>query len=320
MKYVITGVDGKLGGRVAENMISSANPEELIFTCPEPGRIDSELRNCWKSLGIELRQANYDDPEGMEKSFAGGTRLFMVSGVLIGDKRVRQHKNVIDAAVNAGMEHITYTSFLGATNPAYAHVYVTPDHTATEFYLRDCGLDFNVMRNNLYLENYLTTSVMLSLMSGNKWYTTAGEGKATFIAKDDSALAGSALLLGAGQGRQAYIITGSQSVSQRELCELVSNASGINIEYCPVDQEEFFRYLDSINIPRDTDQNFSASPVPWCGNDMVTNEASIAEGLLDVKSTDFTFLTCRKPRTAQDLINNYRYIWENKVTHWRDIK
>lgn len=320
MKYVITGVDGQLGGRVAQNMISSANPEELIFTCPDLSRIDTELRNCWESLGIELRQVNYDDPDGMEKSLAGGTRLFMVSGVLIGDKRVRQHKNVIDAAVKAGVEHITYTSFIGATNPAYAHVYVTPDHTATEFYLRDCGLDFNVMRNNLYLENYLTTSVMLSLMSGNKWYTTAGEGKATFIAKDDSALAGAALLLGVGKSKQAYNITGSQSVSQRELCELVSNVSGINIKYCPVDKEEFFRYLDSINIPRDTDQNFSLSPVPWCGNDMVTNESSIAEGLLDVKSTDFIFLTLRKPRKAQDMIYNYRYIWEQKVSHWRDIK
>ncbi|HDX8866178.1 TPA: NmrA family NAD(P)-binding protein [Klebsiella michiganensis] len=320
MKYVITGVDGKLGGRVAQNMISSANSEDLIFTCPEPDKIKPEVRDLWEALGIELRQVNYDNPEGMVKSFAGGARLFMVSGILVGEKRVRQHKNVIDAAVKAGIEHITYTSFLGATNPAYAHVYVTPDHTATEIYLRDCGLDFNVMRNNLYLENYLTTSVMLSLMSGNKWYTTAGEGKATFIAKDDSALAGTSLLLGAGKSRAAYNITGSQSVSQRELCELVSNISGINIEYCPVDCDEFFRYLDSMNIPRNTERDFSKSPVPWCGNDMVTNEASIAEGLLDVKSTDFSFLTCRKPRMACDLIHNYRYIWEQRVTHWRDIK
>ncbi|MEC5317724.1 NmrA family NAD(P)-binding protein [Brenneria populi subsp. brevivirga] len=320
MKYVITGVDGKLGGRVANNMIANVDPEELIFTCPAPEKIASEVRNGWESSGIELRRANYDDPDEMVKSFAGGERLFMVSGVLIGEKRVRQHKDVIDAAIKAGVEHITYTSFLGATNPAYAHVYVTPDHTATELYLRDCAIDFNVMRNNLYLENYLTTSVMLSLMSGNKWYTTAGEGKATFIAKDDSALAGAALLLGAGVSRKAYDITGSQSISQRELCDLVSKASGIDIEYCPVNSEEFFTYLDSMNIPRDTDQDFSHSPVPWCGNDMVTNEASIAEGLLDVKSGDFNFLTCRKQLTARDLINNYRYIWEQKVTHWRDIK
>lgn len=53
-----------------------------------------------------------------------------------------------------------------------AHVYVTPDHTATETYIRkrheETGVSYNFMQDNLYLENFLTTSVMLALMSGNK--------------------------------------------------------------------------------------------------------------------------------------------------------
>ncbi|NDL65837.1 NmrA family NAD(P)-binding protein [Acerihabitans arboris] len=319
MKYIVTGVDGKLGGRVAEIMIGNVYPGELIFTCPFPERIPVVISSRWARLGIELRPANYEDPEQMRQSFTGGSRLFMVSGVLIGEKRIRQHKNVISAAVEAGIEHLTYTSFLGATDPAYAHVYVTPDHTATELYLRDCGLDFNVMRNNLYLENYLTTSVMLALLSGNKWYTTAGEGKATYIAKDDSALVGAALLLGAGEKNRAYNITGIESVSQRDLCQLVSDVSGINIEYCPVEKDAFFDYLDSINIPRDTEQDFSKSPVPWCGNDMVTNEASIAEGLMDVRSDDVFSLTGKQPFTPRELLHKYSYIWEKRITHWKDI-
>ncbi len=58
------------------------------------------------------------------------------------------------------VKYITYTSFLGASDPAYAHVYVTPDHTATEAYMREVcpknGVEYNVMQDNLYLENYLT--------------------------------------------------------------------------------------------------------------------------------------------------------------------
>ena len=34
MKYLITGVDGKLSGRVAETMLNTVSPEQLIFTCP----------------------------------------------------------------------------------------------------------------------------------------------------------------------------------------------------------------------------------------------------------------------------------------------
>ncbi|MEA9389691.1 NmrA family NAD(P)-binding protein [Acerihabitans sp. TG2] len=324
MKYVITGVDGKLGGRVAENVITHFMTQgithaNLIFTCPLPERIPAKIRERWSQLGITLRAADYDNPEQLVVAFTGGQRLFMVSGVLIGEKRVRQHKNVINAAIKAGIDHITYTSFLGATDPAYAHVYVTPDHTETEIYLRKSGINYNVMRNNLYMENYLTTSVMLSLLSGNKWYTTAGEGKATYIAKDDSALVGALLLLGKGEDKRAYNITGSESISQRDLCQLVSHVSGIPIEYCPVGKEEFFEYLDSIHIPRDTDQDFSLSPVPWCGNDMVTNEASIAEGLMDVKSDDFFTITGQHALTAKNLVVKYSYIWEKGITHWKDI-
>ena len=110
MHYIVTGCDGKLGGRTAKLMLQQVAPADLTFTCSFLDRLD---------------------PDEMVKAFAGGDRIFIVSAVTIGEIRVRQHKNVVDAAIAAGVKHITYTSFLGASDPAYAHVYVTPDHTAT---------------------------------------------------------------------------------------------------------------------------------------------------------------------------------------------
>lgn len=92
-------------------MLQQVAPADLTFTCPFLDRLD---------------------PDEMVKAFAGGDRIFIVSAVTIGEIRVRQHKNVVDTAIAAGVKHITYTSFLGASDPAYAHVYVTPDHTAAE--------------------------------------------------------------------------------------------------------------------------------------------------------------------------------------------
>lgn len=66
--------------------------------------------------------------------------------------------------------------------------------------------------------------------------------------------------------------------------------------------------------------DYSKSPVPWCGNDMVTNESSIAEGLMDVHSDDVELLAGRKPMTARELAKNYSYIWENNITNRKDIK
>jgi NAD(P)H dehydrogenase (quinone) len=324
MRYIVTGTDGKLGGRVAENMLKEVEPKDLIFTCPNIKKLNPEKKEYWEQLGVSVKQANYDHVEEMTKAFTGGDRIYIVSGVLIGEVRVQQHKNVVDAAIAAGVKHITYTSFLGESDPAYEHIYVTPDHTETEKYIKEraeeTGITYNFMRNNLYMENYFTTSVMLALMSDNKWYTTAGEGKATFIPKGDSARVATALLLGKGELNTAYNVCGSESISQRDIVELVSELSGIKIEYCPVNHEEFFEYLDSMNIPRDCSADFSKSPVPWCGNDMVTNEASIAEGLADVKSDAVEKLTGHKPKTAKEIALNYSYIWEQNIRNWKDIK
>jgi NAD(P)H dehydrogenase (quinone) len=53
---------------------------------------------------------------------------------------------------------------------------------------------------------------------------------------------------------------------------------------------------------------------------MVTNEGSIAEGLMDIPSTDIEDITGEKPKTARELAMSYSYIWEEHITHWRDIK
>ena len=277
MKYIVTGVDGKLAGRVAENMLQQAQGSDLIFTCPNPDRIPEEKKIRWKQAGVSLRAASYDDGEQMVAAFSGGKRMFFISSTLNGERRVRQHQSVIDASKKAGVEHITYTSFFGANREGY-HQYVLPDHRATEKMLRESGLAYNIMRNNLYMENYLTTSVMLAMLSNNVWGTTAGEGKVTSIAKDDSARCGAALLLGKGKPNQDYDLTSLEPLSQRDICRMVAEKSGIPFVYKPMDAEEFLAYLEALHIPKTTDGDYSRSPVPFCSNDMITNEPASQRG------------------------------------------
>jgi NAD(P)H dehydrogenase (quinone) len=318
MRYIVTGVDGQLGGRVAANMLNEVSGEQLIFTCPDLTRLPDIKVELWKNKGVSIQEANYSNKEQLIEAFKGGDRIYVISGVMIGPERIQQHKNAIDAAKEAGVGHITYTSFLGANREGY-YQYVIPDHTATEEHLRDCGIEYNIMRNNLYLENYLTTSVMLALLSKNKWCTTAGEGKATYIAKDDSARVAAALLLGKGELNQDYDVTGGELICQREICSLISKASGVNFEYIPADYDQFYAYLDAIHIPRASDGDYSKSPVPWCSNDMVTNEASISDGLMAIETDTVEKLTGRKPLTARDLLDNYSFVWKEKVTNWAEL-
>lgn len=318
MRYIVTDCDGQLGGRVAANMLKEVPGENLIFTCPDLSRLPNEKKEKWEKQGVQLRQANYNNKEEMIKSFSDGDRIYFVSSILNGPKRVQQHKNVIDACVKAGVKHITYTSFLGANREGY-YQYVLPDHRETEKYLKECGLEYNIMRNNLYMENYLTVSVILAMLSNNVWGTNAKEGKATYIGKDDSARCAAALLLGKGEKNKDYDLTSLNPVSQKDICNMIAKKSGIDFKFISMNDEEFEKYLLNLHIPKTTDGDYSLSPVPFCTNDMVTNEGGIAAGQMGIVSHDVEKLTGRKPLEIEDLIEIYSFVWRKQIKNLKDL-
>lgn len=319
MRYIVTGVDGQLSSRIADLMIKEVSGNELTFTCYKLKNVKQDKLNDWQQHGVRVVEANYDDISSLEKAFEGGDRIYIVSGLQVG-KRQQQHRNAMDAAVKMGVKHIIYSSFIGATEPEYSKFYVTPDHTASENYLRTLNVTFNTMRNNLYLENYLTMYPMLALMSDNEWCSTARDGKATFVHKDDVARAAAALLLGKGEDNVSYNICGEEAISVREICEIVSKASGIDFRYNPVNDVEYYKYLAKLNIPELISGDFSRSPVPFCGADIVTNDEAVRDGMLDVKSDAIEKLTGQKPKRAKEIVCDYQYIWEERITNWKDIR
>lgn len=47
MRYIVTGADGQLGGRVAANMLNEVAGDQLIFTCPDKSRLSEKRVEDW---------------------------------------------------------------------------------------------------------------------------------------------------------------------------------------------------------------------------------------------------------------------------------
>lgn len=58
---------------------------------------------------MNVKEADFNQPEKLVSAFKGADRLLLISTDAIGS-RVEQHKNAIQAAVSAGVKHIIYTS------------------------------------------------------------------------------------------------------------------------------------------------------------------------------------------------------------------
>ncbi|KAA8996678.1 NAD(P)H-binding protein [Affinibrenneria salicis] len=305
--YVITGVDGKLGGKVAAEMLRIVPGSQLIFTSPCPEKIPAQEKDEWSQRGVQLRKADYSDPHSLRAAFQGGQRLFMLSAMTVGEVRQQQHRNAIDAARAVGIDHITYTSFLCAGLPETFQV-VAVDHRVTEQYLQQSGLRWNTLRDNLYLENYLVAFAAIAFQDG-LWRTSAGEGTASFVARDDCARVAVALLTGKGEADTGYDVTGGELISVHQICDMVAARSGVALTYSSMSDEELFAWYDALGVPRKATGDFSRSPYPWCSEDIVSNEAGVREGTMRTISDTVERLTGRKPLTAQDLLESAATSW-----------
>lgn len=70
------------------------------------------------ALGVRVRRGDYSDRATLPAALAGIDRLLFVSSPIL-DPVVRagQHRAVIDSAIDAGVDHIVYTSAMGAPTP-----------------------------------------------------------------------------------------------------------------------------------------------------------------------------------------------------------
>ena len=146
MKVAVTGANGQLGRLVIQGLLEKLSPGDIVAVVRNEARA-ADLA----ALGLPVRLASYEDVPALEAAFAGVEKVLLVSSNEVG-KRIPQHRNAIDAAKSAGVKHVVYTSAPKATT---SKLVLAPEHKATEEYLTGSGLDYTVLRNGWYTENFL---------------------------------------------------------------------------------------------------------------------------------------------------------------------
>src|SRR3954452_24376614 len=130
----------------------------------------------------------------------------MVSTAEAVDRR-DQHRTFIRAAADAGVRHLVYTSFAGASPDATFTL--ARDHWATEQHIRLSGLEWTFLRDNLYAD-------FLPFMVGEDGVIRgpAADGRAAVVAQDDIADSAIAVLRDPSpHAGQTYDLTGPEALT-----------------------------------------------------------------------------------------------------------
>jgi NAD(P)H dehydrogenase (quinone) len=218
MTIAVTGATGGVGGRVARRLADRAVAQRLVV------RDLARVPAIAGVQAVEMGKAGYRDQAALTEALGGCSTLFLVSA-REATRRVVEHAHAIRAAVEAGVERVVYTSFLGADPDAsftFAH-----DHFATEQLIRESGLAWTFLRDSQYADFVPGMVGEDGVIRG-----PAGEGRCAWVARDDVADVAAAVLAADGDhDGQTYDLTGPEAHTLTWAAEQLSAVTGREIRF-----------------------------------------------------------------------------------------
>ncbi|XYH93732.1 SDR family oxidoreductase [Sorangium sp. So ce1128] len=279
---LVTGASGRLGRRAVELLLESGAGRVIAATRTPDRAGDLAAR------GAEVRRANFDEPDALAAAFAGVDRVLMVSTDAVTEpgRRLRQQRNAVDAAAQAGVKHVVYTSF---TRPEPGSpISYAADHYGTEQALAASGLGFTALRYNFYAEAVLRR--VPAMLKEGKLVVMAGAGGVAYIAREDCARVAAVVMASAEPPRGAVEISGPEAITGEELARLTSEITGTAVRCVALSEEALLEELVASGTPRSR----AAS--------RVSSEAAAAGGYLGFTTNAVEELTGRPPVRLRDFL------------------
>jgi NAD(P)H dehydrogenase (quinone) len=259
----VTGATGRLGGRIARQLEHSGAQQRLLIR--DPSRAP-------RLVGASLAVAEYGDADTVTEALAGLDTVLMVSATETPD-RMERHRSFVEAAARAGIRHLIYVSFFGAS--ATATFTLARDHWATEEHIKDSGMNYTFLRDNIYADLLPGMADKEGVLRG-----PAGQGRVAAVAQDDIAQV-AAIVLQDPEGHvgQTYNLTGPEALTLDQVADTITRLTGRTVRYQPETVKE-----------ANASRRASASS-PWRLEAWVSTYTAIAAGELDGVTNDVEKLT-----------------------------
>jgi NAD(P)H dehydrogenase (quinone) len=234
-RILVTGATGNIGRMTLQHLSKRLLPSELVGLARNPAKA-ADLA----AQGIEIRQGDYFDYEGLVGAFDGIEKLMLVSATAFTDRNT-QHENVINAAKQAGVKHIVYMPIIRKAGSAFTLPQVTEEDIFVEKRLKASGLTYTLVCHPPFLEN------VGSYVGGNPLETgviaPAGEGKAGYACREDLAEAHAVVLSEAGHENKVYSLYGGPAVSFANVAQILSEISGKTVPFNAVSDQDYIAQL-----------------------------------------------------------------------------
>lgn len=241
MTINIMAATGQLGRRVVEALIRQGiDPDHLIATVRHPDKADQLF-----DIDFQYRYGDYEDHSSLLTAYEDTDTLLLITSMAPVEPRVQQFANALSAAQAAGVRRVVFLSIQSA-HPE-SRFQMNPFYVYAESKLRLSELNWTILRNGLYLDPVADWAP--DLMEMGRLPYPVERGRVAYISRDDLARAIAAALLREETGNQLYELTGPEAVSMPDLAKALTEATGTEIVFDRVSDEEFARICREDGTP-----------------------------------------------------------------------
>ncbi|MFG2354196.1 NmrA/HSCARG family protein [Streptomyces sp. NPDC048521] len=190
LTVAVTGATGAQGGATARALLAAGHRVRALTRRPHAPSADA-----LRSLGAEVRHADFDDRASLDAALAGTDALFAVTTPFGTDTatEIRQGKTLVDAAADARLGHVLFTSAAHADRGTGVPHYESKH--AVERHLRASGVPWTVIAPAAFMDNYASGWTLDGLRDGTFAWPMPADRPLTLIPADDIG-AFAALVLG----------------------------------------------------------------------------------------------------------------------------
>ena len=288
---LVTGASGQIGGALVEELVRrGAQTRAMVRT--------EERATGLAARGVDAVVADFERPESLPEALDGVDRVFLMSRD--DPRQPLMEGALIEAAARAGVERIVKLSASGAgpDNP----VALMRRHAQAERTLEDSGLEYTVLRPQLYMQNFLRFGP--SIAAEGRFTAPMGERRFALVDVRDVARVAAAALIEETHTGATYVVSGPEALSYGEAAETIGAAIGKEVAYEAAEPQAFREnLLAERGLPR------------WRADDLAFIASAYGEGEGELVTDVVHRVGGSKPRTFAEFVKDHANHFAAGLSH-----
>ncbi len=242
--YAVTGITGKVGGAVAENLLANGKRVRAVVRNPEKAAQ-------WKDRGVEIAVANHDDASALAAAFRGVEGVFVMIPPNFAPEpgfpdTLRNLAALRTALSETLPKKAVYLSSIGSEQTSGLGL-ITNTHMLET--LGDLPIAHAFLRAGWFMENHALD--VESARSQGKIFSNLFplDRKFPLVATADIGKAGAEVLTQEWQGTRYIEVAGPESYSPIDIANAFGKALGRSVEAVAVPREQWTAFFEGQGMP-----------------------------------------------------------------------